>query len=63
VRGAAEKFLDGQTVAVAVRDALHLATLAGYVRCAVQQAQPFFLGMDDTEHPEWSVNAVLWFKQ
>ena len=63
VRGEVEGFGAAQTKAVAVRTALHLATLAGYVRCAVNQSLPYYLGMDDTEHPEFSVNATLWFKQ
>ena len=63
VRASVEKFGDGQAKAVQVRDKLHLATLAGYVACKVLHSEPLYLGKDDTEHDEWSINATLWFKQ
>jgi len=63
VRSEPEKFGAGQTKALQVRDKLHLATIAGYVACKVLNSEPLYLGKDDTEHDEWSVNATLWFKQ
>jgi hypothetical protein len=63
VRSEVEKFGDAQTKAVQVRDKLHLAELAGYVACKVLSSEPLYLGQDDTEHHEFSVNVTLWFKQ
>lgn len=63
VRGNVEKFLDAQTKALQVRDKLHLAEIAGYVAVKVLQSEPIYLGQDDLEHHEFSVNATLWFKQ
>lgn len=62
VRGNVGGFGAGQAVALQVRDKLHLASLTGYVRCSVEGAHPIYLGRDDTDHDEWSVNASLWFK-
>lgn len=63
VRSNVEKFGDAQTKALQVRDKLHLANIAGYVACKVLQSEPIYLGQDDLEHHEFSVNATLWFKQ
>ena len=49
LRGNADAFSVAQADAKACRDALHLATIAGYMRCAA--IQPAYLGLDDTEHP------------
>ena len=63
VRSTAETFSSGQTLALQVRDKLHLADLVGYVSCKVLNSTPMYLGQDDTEHHEFSVNATVWFKQ
>ena len=58
LRGNADAFSVAQADAKACRDALHLATIAGYMRCAA--IQPAYLGLDDTEHPLFSLNLELW---
>jgi len=58
VRGNPDAFSVAQADAKACRDALHLATIAGYLRCAA--IQPVYLGLDDTEHPLFSLNLELW---
>jgi hypothetical protein len=58
VRGAPDAFSVAQADAAACREALHLATISGYLRCAA--IQPAYLGLDDTEHPLFSLNLELW---
>ena len=52
-----------ELVAHLQREQLHLAQLSGFVRCAANGSAPLYLGLDDTEHHEWSVNVTIWFKQ
>jgi hypothetical protein len=63
VRSAPGKMLVGQQLAVQVRNKVHLARIAGYDQCSADSSHPIYLGKDDTEHHEWSVNCALWFKQ
>jgi hypothetical protein len=58
LRGNVDAFSVAQADAKACRDALHLATIAGYLRCAT--IQPAYLGLDDNEHPLFSLNLTLW---
>ena len=58
IRGNVDSFSVAQADAKACRDALHLATVSGYLRCAA--LQPAYLGLDDTEHPLFSLNLELW---
>lgn len=58
IRGNVDAFSTAQADAKACRDALHLATIAGYLRCAA--LQPAYIGLDDTEHPLFSLNLELW---
>lgn len=58
LRGNVDAFSVAQADAKACRDALHLATISGYLRCAA--LQPAYLGLDDTEHPMFSLNLELW---
>jgi len=58
LRGNVDAFSVAQADAKACRDALHLATIAGYLRCAA--IQPAYLGLDDNEHPLFSLNLTLW---
>lgn len=57
---------NGLVTARAVITALHLTTVAdsvnggNYMKVAVMQSEPNFLGQDDTECPRWTVNVVLW---
>jgi hypothetical protein len=58
IRGNADAFNVAQADAKACRDALHLGTVTGYMRCAA--LQPVYLGLDDNEHPLFSLNLELW---
>ena len=58
IRGNADAFSVAQADAKACRDSLHLATITGYMRCAA--IQPVYLGLDDNEHPLFSLNLELW---
>lgn len=58
IRGNIDAFSTAQTDARALFDELHLAPISGYMRCAA--LDPVFLGVDDTEHPLFSLNLELW---
>lgn len=58
IRSNADAFSVAQADAKACRDALHLGTVTGYMRCAA--LQPVYLGLDDNEHPLFSLNLELW---
>lgn len=65
VRGTAGRgnFADGQTLARAVRTAVHRASISGYTDVFVQESEPNFLGFDKDEVPRWSVNVVAWLDE
>lgn len=56
VRSNVNDFSGGQTVARAVWSALQRAVFAGYMSITCRESEPVYLGQDDTEHHEWSVN-------
>lgn len=58
VRGPQGDYSTTRTTARAVWSALHKATITGYVSVRCQQAEPVFIGYDDTEHPTFSVNVI-----
>lgn len=60
VRSNPGEYAVGVALARSVAAALDKAELAGYVACQLQQAEPIYLGMDDLEHHEWSINVALW---
>ena len=57
LRGNVDAFSATQADAEACRDAPHLATVSGYLRCAA--IEPVYLGLDDNEHPLFSLNLSL----
>lgn len=59
VRGAPRSRATTATLARAVRDALHKATLAGYVQCLAQQSEPVYLHEDAGDRSLYSVNVLL----
>jgi len=65
VRSNADDYTDGLATARAVRNKLHLATLdlTGQVGCRATNAEPIYLGRDDTEHHEFSVNFTVWWEK
>lgn len=59
----------GDTLARAVwelldRTAAPTAPTDGYLSGGIQllQSNPIYLGLDDTEHHKWSINASVWYK-
>lgn len=59
VRGNAGQFQDGQTFARAAWTALHAQSLSGFISCLVRESEPVFLGFDENECPEWTLNVEL----
>jgi hypothetical protein len=49
-------FAGGQTLAKAVRSALHYQPLSGYYSCTVADAQPTYLGRDERNRHMWSLS-------
>jgi hypothetical protein len=60
IRGDVNSFAAGQTLARSVWTALQRATFAGYMSIACRESEPVYLGVDNTEHHEWSVNVETW---
>lgn len=59
VRGSREKFAETRTLARDIRDALHRASIAGYLSVVAIQSGPVPLGFDGNECPLFSINARL----
>lgn len=58
----ADTFETGQELARSVLTALQRAVVSGYVWCYVRESEPNYLGQDDNENHEWSVNVELAWK-
>lgn len=56
IRGNPNQFADGQTLAFGVWEALNQNTLTGYVSTIVRESAPFWGGLDQSDHPLWSLN-------
>lgn len=63
IRGDVQKYEVSKATAEEVLAALHLADLPGCIACKAQSPRPIYIGLDDTEHPEFSVNVSVWFKE
>ena len=59
IRGNVGTFITTQTTAESVLTALHKSTIAGYFQVLARTPQPLYLGLDETEHPLFSVNIEL----
>jgi hypothetical protein len=64
VRSDVGAFSAAQTLAEAIKNKLHLATLdlSGVLACFAMESAPIYLGRDDTEHHEFSLNASVWWE-
>lgn len=62
VRSQVDDQITGQAIAVALSQKAHLATIAGYVQCLVQEAVPNYLGADERGLCRWSFNVEMQFK-
>jgi hypothetical protein len=59
IRGNVGAYITTQTTAESVITALHKSTISGYFQVLARTPQPLYLGLDDTEHPMFSVNVQL----
>ena len=59
IRGNVGTYITTQTKAESALTALHKSTIAGYFQVLARTPQPLYLGLDDTEHPMFSVNVEL----
>ena len=62
VRGDVGAYATAQTKANTARAAIQRATVAGYVAVYVRESNPNFIGLDDTEHPMFTLNAEMQWK-
>lgn len=59
VRSEPEEFASGQTLAHSVRDAVHRASIAGYLDISIRECDPAYLGSDDENHHSWSIGVDM----
>ena len=57
VRSDVGKFEAGQLLATNAWNALQRAEAPGYMSITCRESAPVYLGLDDTEHHEWTINA------
>lgn len=62
VRSARDDYAGGLTLARSVRDAIHRASISGYITVSVRESDPIWLGATETCH-EWSIGVELWHLQ
>jgi hypothetical protein len=62
VRGDVGAYAAAQVTARLVMVATQRAVIGGYVAVYVNESDPNFLGLDDTEHPMFSINAIMQWK-
>lgn len=59
VRGDRESFAATRSLARSIRNALHRASLSGYLSTVVTESEPISLGFDGSERPEFALNVRL----
>lgn len=59
IRGDVGAYITTRTKAKSALDAVHKATVSDYFQVLARTPQPLYLGLDDTEHPLFSVNVEL----
>lgn len=60
VRSNPKDYSGGRSLAAAVFTAVHKCDISGYVRVVALNAEPVYLGVDDTEHHEWAFDVSAW---
>ena len=60
IRGNVGTYSATQTTATSVLTALHKCTISGYFQVLARTPEPLYVGLDDTEHPMFSVNVELY---
>jgi len=58
-----EDFDGGQTLTRNTRNAIHKASVVGYVDVEVLESEPNYLGKDEDGHHEWSINVELMHRE
>lgn len=59
IRGDVGTYITTNTTAASCITAVHQSTVSGYFQVLARTPQPLYLGLDDTEHPMFSVNVEL----
>lgn len=59
VRSEVNSYGTGRGKADAIWSAINQATISGWTRIVCEQSAPMYLGRDDVEHHEWTVNVRL----
>ena len=59
IRGNVGAYIATQTTAQSVFDAIHKSSITGFFQCLASNPEPLYLGLDDSEHPMFSVNFEL----
>ena len=59
VRGNVGTYITTLTTATSALAAVHKSAVAGYFQVLARTPEPLYLGLDDTEHPMFSVNVEL----
>ena len=62
VRGDVGAYALTQTKARSALAAIQRAVISGYVAVYVRESDPNFIGLDDTEHPIFTLNAEMQWK-
>ena len=62
VRGEVGAYALTQTKARSALAAIQRAVISGYVAVYVRESDPNFIGLDDTEHPIFTLNAEMQWK-
>jgi len=59
VRSDVEDLSGGLTLVRSVHDAIDMASITGYIEARATTSEPIYLGRDDANHHEWSINVNL----
>lgn len=61
IRGNVGSYITTFNTAKSCITAVHKSTIAGYFQVLARTPDPLYLGLDDTEHPMFSVNVELFY--
>lgn len=61
IRGNVGAYRTTRATAASALAAVHLSTVSGYFQVLARNSEPLYLGLDDTEHPIFSVNVELFY--
>lgn len=58
-RSAPHEYAAGRAKVRAVRNAIHLGSITGYVEVRVRESEPLYLGPDEHGSHEWAINVDM----